>query len=175
MEKKAEEAKIRARSDAGVDPSVQDQPQQTSRTAKGRHSMTNETSRIRNQRELRAHHPVHRILEDCAYPGLMAVEDAGIRGLVGHTKKPACRLPFKGAIKMFLTPSADTPLDQGSIEVNSTMGYLRFQSTSMRSSNVSVPLPLVVLGTCTLLLSLSVHLFAILSGQSRFYQFSAGR
>lgn len=35
-------------------------------------------------------------------------------------------------------------------------------STVMRSSNVSVPLPLVVLGTCTLFLSFSVHLFEIL-------------
>ena len=43
----------------------------------------------------------------------------------------------------------------------------RFQpwSTTMRSSNVSVPLPLVVIGTCALFLSLSVHLLAILSSQ----------
>ena len=35
----------------------------------------------------------------------------------------------------------------------------------MHSRNISVPLPLVVLGTCTLFLSLSVHLFEILSSQ----------
>jgi len=38
----------------------------------------------------------------------------------------------------------------------------------MRSNNVSVPLPVVVLGACALFLSLSVHLLAILSSRPNF-------
>jgi hypothetical protein len=48
------------------------------------------------------------------------------------------------------------------------------QSMIMRSGTVSVPLPLVVLGTCALFLSLSVHLSAILSSQPHILLIPAG-